>query len=68
MIREFFVPRFAVIFFIMFLLLSSMIWIWGTAFPRERRRWLRGIKVPLVAALVSIICTVCLAVVLNYWK
>jgi hypothetical protein len=68
MIREFFVPRFFVAFAVLLMFFWGGLWVWGTAFPKERRRWLRGIRVPLAAAGIALTLTVCFAAVLSYWK
>ncbi len=65
MIREFFSPRFTMIFVALLALAWFGLFVWMKGTPEEHRKWLTHARIPFIAGAVSLTLTVALAIVVQ---
>jgi hypothetical protein len=68
MIREFFAPRLALFFFVFAALVWAGLFVWMMASKKQHRRWLTHAKIPFVALALSLVLTVGLAFVIQFFN
>jgi hypothetical protein len=68
MIREFFAPRLALFFFLFATLVWAGLFVWMMASKKQHRRWLTHAKIPFVALALSLVLTVGLAFVIQFFN
>ena len=65
MIREFFAPRFTLVFVLLLLLIWFALFVWLKGSSKQHRRWLTHARLPLIAAAVSLLLTIGLVIVVQ---
>ena len=65
MIREFFAPRFTLVFVALSLLIWFGLFVWLKGSKKQHRRWLTQARLPAVAAVASLVVTIGLAIVVQ---
>jgi hypothetical protein len=65
MIREFFAPRFTLVFVVLVLLIWFGLFVWLKGSTKQHRRWLTHARLAVIAAVMSLILTIGLAIVVQ---
>lgn len=66
MIREFFNPRVALVFFVLWALFAAGLYLWIKSPRTKHRRWLRQSRVPAIAATLAALMCVVVVIVLSF--
>ena len=65
MIREFFAPRFTLVFVVLLLLIWFGLFVWLKGSTRQHRRWLTHARLVVIAAVMSLVLTIGLVIVVQ---
>ena len=65
MIREFFAPRFTLVFIVLLLLIWLGLYVWLKGSRKQHRRWLTHARLPVIAAVMSLLLTIGLVIVVQ---
>jgi hypothetical protein len=65
MIREFFAPRFTLVFVALLVLIWFGLFVWLKGSTNQHRRWLTHARLAMIAGVVSLLLTIGLAIVVQ---
>ena len=65
MIREFFAPRFTLVFVVLLLLIWFGLYVWLKGSTKQHRRWLTHARLAMIAGVASLLLTIGLVIVVQ---